>query len=82
MERLREGDVLKIIQNALNIKEECVTVDSTMDDLEEWDSLGHLSILVTLDKRLNGRVAAIKDIATAASVREILQILKDNSLCE
>jgi len=80
MAKITEMDVLEIIQKTLNINKKNLTVESSMRDVEEWDSLGHLGILSALDKLFSGKVANIKDMATADSIRKILQILKDESL--
>ena len=57
-----------------------ITFDSSVKNVEEWDSLGHLSILVALDKRFGGKVANIREMSSADSVNKIIQLLKDNSL--
>lgn len=80
MANISEREILEVIQNALNLNEKILTVDSGIGDVEEWDSLGHLGILAALDKFFNGKVGSIKEMATAKSVRKILQILKENSL--
>jgi len=80
MAKISEREILEVLQNALNLNEKVLTVDSGIENVEEWDSLGHLGILAALDKFFNGKVGSIKEIATAKSVREILQILKENSL--
>jgi acyl carrier protein len=73
-------ELIGIIENALDVEENSLTIDSTSDDLEEWDSLGHLGILVTLDECFHGKIAGIEEMATASSVKKILQILNDHSL--
>lgn len=78
--KLNEGDVLKIISKALVFDENKITIDSSSDNVPEWDSLGHLGILVNLDKAFEGKLAKIGDMATADSAREILRILKSHSL--
>lgn len=80
MAKISEKEVLETIQNALDLKGECITVDSSMNNVEEWDSLGHVTILVALDCVFNGKVGSIREMATANSVQGIIQILKDNSL--
>jgi acyl carrier protein len=80
MDKITEETILDIMHNALKLKEKRLTVNSTMQDIEEWDSLGHLSILVALDKFFNGKISGIKELASADSIRKILQILKENSL--
>ena len=42
--------------------------------------MGHLSILSNMDKFFDGKIAPIREMATADSVRKILKILKENSL--
>jgi len=78
--KIAEKEVLEIIQKALNLNGNLMTFESLSGDTIEWDSLGHLSILVSLDKVLEGKIASIKEMATANSVRKIINILKDNSL--
>ena len=80
MAKISEKEILKIIQDALKLNEGIITLDTGIGDVEEWDSLGHLGILAALDKFFNGKIAGIRDMATAKSVRQILQILKENSL--
>ena len=75
-----KNEVLEIIAKSLEVDKERITVESTVDSLEEWDSLGHLSILVPLDKKFQGRLAGIKEMASVTSVNSILKILKNNNL--
>jgi len=80
MAKMTDNDVLEVIRRALNPKNAQITFDSSMDNVEEWDSLGHLSILVALDKVFDKKVGQIKEMASANSIKKILQLLKDNSL--
>ena len=75
-----EQEIVGIIGNALKIDANNLTAESTSNDVEEWDSLGHLGILRDLDKFYGGKIAGIKEMAQADSVGEILQLLKNNSL--
>lgn len=80
MAKISEKEVLNAIQKALNIDEKLITLESLALDVNEWDSLGQLGILNALDELFAGRIASIKEMANADSVRKILQILKNNSL--
>ena len=80
MVTISEKEILEIIQKALGHDVGLITIESSVWNVNEWDSLGHLGILTALDKFFGGKVAAIKDMAKADSVRKILQILKNNSL--
>jgi len=73
-------DVFSCISKGLNIPIKKIKINSSDKDFEEWDSLGHLNILLSLDKILKGKVITIKTIAEAYSVKKILTILKKNKL--
>jgi len=75
---MNKDDLLSLIKNALEV--EHVDLSSSMDTIEEWDSLGHLSILSTIDERLDGKASDISDLASATSVEKIINILEKNSL--
>ena len=77
MNNIKE-EVVQIISKALEVDK--ISIDSSVSNTEEWDSLVHLSILVSLDKRFDGGVAGIKEMAAVDSVRSVLKILKDNNL--
>ena len=46
-----------------------IKITSSDKDIEQWDSLGHLNILLNLDKKLKGKVIKIKSISEAYSVK-------------
>lgn len=76
----------------LNIKElyELVTVaieperpideKSSIENTPEWDSLGHLSILSSLDERTSGAASDLDSIAEADSIEKLVNILSSSSL--
>ena len=72
-----ENKVINIISKALDMKSSLVTIDSSSENIEEWDSLAHLSILVALDQWLNGQAGKISGLATATSVKEIITLLNE-----
>ena len=76
---LNTESVIEIIQKTLNSKKK-ITIDSKMNDTPEWDSFGHLEILITLDKKFNGKVASIKEMSSATSIKKIINLLSYNQL--
>ncbi len=81
MVKASEQEVLEIIRKVLKLKDSnALSLNSGIDNLEEWDSLGHLGILSALDKFFNGKIAPIKEMASADSVEKILKILRKHSL--
>ncbi|OGX30080.1 MAG: hypothetical protein A2879_05475 [Omnitrophica WOR_2 bacterium RIFCSPHIGHO2_01_FULL_49_10] len=73
---MKENDVCNVIAEALGRRAGSVSVDDGTNTIKEWDSLGFLSILSALEKRFGTKVAAIDDLATVRSVREIIDIFK------
>lgn len=71
-------DIRSIIADALG--KVSVNDDNSMDNTEEWDSLGHLSILSAIDNALDGKAADLTDLANADSVGKIIKILESNQL--
>ena len=80
MADIKDEEIIQLIGKALNINADTLTADSSAQQLEEWDSLGHLGILSDLDRFYDGKIAGIKEMAQADSVGKILQLLKNNSL--
>jgi acyl carrier protein len=75
-----EKEICRIIEKALGLEANSVTIDDSMDTLQEWDSLGFLSILSALEVRFGSKVAAIDALASVKSVKEIISILKRESI--
>jgi len=76
---INEKELIQIIETALEIPKGTIKNDS--DEWHSlWDSLGHLSILVKLDKALHGKCSSINDLSTATSVEKIKNVLKSNNL--
>ena len=48
--------------------------------MDSWDSLAQLDIISALDKKLNGKIGKIKNIAEIKSVKKIITLLKKKSL--
>ena len=76
--KINKNQLIEIVCKALGNDE--VTFDSSIYDIDEWDSLSQLSILTELDDALDGKVADIDGIANTQSVSEIYDLLKKNSL--
>lgn len=77
---ISEKDLYVILGQVLETDPASLTADTKMGDISAWDSMGHLSILVALDTRLDGKVSEIGEMASANSVRVISDLLRLNGL--
>ncbi len=77
---LTKKQVISCISKALKIPSSKININSTDRNFEKWDSLGHLEILMNLDKALKGKAIKIQDLAQAYSVKKIFSVLKKNKL--
>ena len=75
-----ERTILETIQKALDAPLGSITIESSSENTESWDSLGHLSILVALDKIYEGKISEINELADADSLAKIISILRNHSL--
>lgn len=72
--------LIKEIAEALELSESAITPESDNTTIEEWDSLGHISILSRLDLSFDNITERVPDLASAVSVAEICKLLSDNGL--
>ena len=77
---MNKNKILVLISEALEVDSSKINMDTKLGDLEEWDSLGQLSILTELDKLFDGKVAEINEMAEADSVESIIYLLKNKGL--
>lgn len=77
--KISEQDLKKIISKALNVKMNKINDSLNSNKLEEWDSLGQLSIISSLDKKFKGKINLTK-IANLNSYKDIKSFLKKNSV--
>ena len=77
--KITKEDIITIITDALDADNQ-ITVESSMDNIPEWDSLGHLSVLTSLDKATEGKASAISELGETSSVNEIINVLTNEDL--
>ena len=63
--------ILKLIEEILQVSAGTITVDTKIEDVEEWDSLAHVMIIGALEEQL-GISIPLDEAVEIASVAEIL----------
>lgn len=80
MSKISQFEVIVVVEKALEMKPGQLKENTCAEEIENWDSLGQLNILVALDKLFDGKIASINEMAEADSMTKILNILKQKSL--
>ena len=57
---LTEKRLLEIISKALELPPKNITLESNSVNIENWDSLGHLSILTSLEKEVKDKIVVTR----------------------
>ena len=60
--------VTELITKALEVEPGIIQESTRASEVEEWDSLGHISILSEIDKIFNNITERCPDLASANSV--------------
>jgi acyl carrier protein len=69
----------EIMANALELPASAIRADSTMAEIEEWDSLGHVHLMVALEQAFD-LYMDVDDFAELDSVPAILQYLESENV--
>jgi acyl carrier protein len=64
---MKLSELFEKVEGALELDAGAVSMESSSENIEDWDSLGHITILGMLD---------------ATSMTEIVQIMTDNGLLD
>ena len=68
---MNKNDFIVAIASALEVEADVVTMDLKIEDIPQWDSLGHLTILSYLDNLTHGKAADINNLGSMESLRDI-----------
>jgi len=69
--------VRDLLAGALQVPAEAVSPDLSFGDLPQWDSMGHMEVMMQLEERFGVEVSA-DTIAALTSLPAICNYLKEN----
>lgn len=70
--------VLDIVASELKIDRSKVTAETNQENTPEWDSLGHLKLVLELERQLGIRFRG-DDIPTMTSVARIVDVVENTT---
>jgi len=77
---MKTGEFLDLVCEWLNRDPGTINVDDTPDTVAEWDSVGHLSIIATIDQI--GVAVDNEEMQNFKSIRELVDLLKEKGALE
>ena len=72
---MNTSDFLDVLCEALLREPGTISLDDTPDTIEEWDSIGHLSIIAAVDSELSVPIET-EEMQTFSSIRQLVDVLK------
>lgn len=78
---MKTNELLDIVAAALGRNPGSVTLEDTPDTLEEWDSIGHLSIVSGLEQDA-GITPDNDELTSFTSIKQLVETLKANGTLE
>jgi hypothetical protein len=73
--------LIEIITTVLEIEED-INLDSSSDNIDEWDSMSQVLITSEISELTDGKSDDIEELFEATSVKAIIDLLKNSNLIE
>ena len=67
--------IIDIVSKSLNINNKKINEKTNLQNLEEWDSLGMLSVMSALDEKFKGsiNVSSFDKVKTVADIEKLIK---------
>jgi acyl carrier protein len=69
----------KVIRKVFPIEEEVIDENWTSDDIPDWDSVGHLNLIMEIEKEFNIKIE-IEEMFLVEKLGDITKILKEKEV--
>jgi acyl carrier protein len=69
----------KIIREVFDIEAETIDENWTSDDIPDWDSVGHLNLIMEVEKEFNIKIE-IEEMFEVEKLKDIVKILEKKNL--
>lgn len=70
-----EKEILEIISSSLGVDESVLTMDLSIGDIPEWNSIGNLAMIAALEEKL-GIEIPMEDLFELTDIRSIISEVK------
>tara|TARA_B110000014_G_C19823353_1_gene427152 strand:+ start:54 stop:299 length:246 start_codon:yes stop_codon:yes gene_type:complete len=77
---INKATLISLIAESLELDEAKIDENASNETIEEWDSLGHLSILSALDDLTDGKASELDGLADSLSFDDLIKTLSTAGL--
>lgn len=70
-----EATLLDVIAQTLSIPVERISIDSSSDNTEKWDSLAHMNLIFAIEDAFGVQISD-DDLLDSMSVRKLIEIIQ------
>ena len=71
---MNKASIIEIFNDILELDEGCVTQDSTPEDIDNWDSVSNVNIIVALEEEFRIKFK-LEDIQDARTVKDFINLV-------
>ena len=69
-----ERHLFQVLSETLNVSEDLLSLESSRDSVEAWDSLGHIMLMLAVEQRFGCKLS-VEQIQSIRTVKDILDCL-------
>ena len=78
---MTDSEIIALLAEALEVDESALTPDTEISSIEEWNSLGWLSVMSLLDERFDVSLSA-SEIRAMRTVSDVVEHVRSKSAVE
>jgi acyl carrier protein len=71
-----EDKIIKIVAEILEMDEKRISLETTQQEIEEWDSLAHIRMIAEIEEQL-GVLVPIEKVAEIYTVKDLIQAVQE-----
>lgn len=70
-----QKEKLMKLEELMDLEEGCLHVEDQLSDIEEWDSITHLSLIILLEDDYNKKLSG-KEVRALKTVQDVLDLMQ------
>ena len=68
--------LLETISDYFELDPQKITINTSREEIEEWDSFAHVNLIIAIEKKFN-KSFSVSDISDITNINDIYQLIKN-----